>query len=1021
MIDKEHQSNRQIERSLEPLGLSCLRFVAAPPQTLGFDARSVHLLWINGLECLDLGLQWLRRLRTNHQGNYIYTLLSVDQPSQFNALNLEAVDELDQVLASPAQAHQIESVGFAAIRLAQLSKKYLNLKAELPGYKQTLERDLFLLQQLQLSTMPRDKQIVGDTQVRLFCKPKTFLSGDQAGVFELEQGNLGFYLIDVVGHGMPAAVRAMGFSRLFAGAPHESVAYREPTIPGASPVLRSSAEVMSVLNQVYQITDEDQSYVCAIYGIFNRKSRKLDVCVAGMPLPYVVDPQGRITPIGQNDLPLGLVEGHMYGGATRTLAPNESIFMASDGVLEVSDQAGELLGIDGVLNLLKHCANQRYDNLPSCLLNSIEAWAGRRGDDLFDDDATMLELNFDPPLTSISDSFRTPPKTFAASGMINPLSPAVVSYANQVYGAGLDDIQFSTPAIKKILIIDDGSDKASGLIHSLGGLGHSVQCVDHGYFYTVEDPVFHGVDLVFIFASERYLRAAKWIQLFVDAGLECSPFVVVVHDIGMLKNAGTLSDLGADFFLSFPPDFQSLKSCLRFAARKNGIVRAINMKSKQMDSLRTELLSDIEAVARMQLRTLPKPLEEFKQLKLDWVYRPAQFVSGDFLGVTKITGPLVGFFSIDATGQGVLASIKGWAVARLLTGVVRKHEQSELMNLHSVHGLKGLRSPAAVLAALNERILAMPQVYRMQCTVAYGMMNCLTGDGVLAIAGHPQPVITQPDGSSAAIGHVGPGIGFEQNASYIDVAFTLRPGDRLHLFSDGLLHDMDPNADLEYQWSEVARHCGKGARLALGDAKLQWEAKLNRRRLGGRKDVSLLMLELGQALPIYSRDVKLTELFDLYLPLLDKLVPPSSYVHAARVFESRYSESSLVQMVQNIRDWFSTVPNSLLDQADRTALLIYELAWNIRRQRRDDSKDLKLQVVVLQLPEHMAVLINDDGKGLTDDVLPGKSGLSREYLELTTPDVIAALGLEMACQMVDELRYQSGEGFNSMAAVFKYQ
>ncbi|HEX4879671.1 MAG TPA: SpoIIE family protein phosphatase, partial [Limnobacter sp.] len=423
-----------------------------------------------------------------------------------------------------------------------------------------------------------------------------------------------------------------------------------------------------------------------------------------------------------------------------------------------------------------------------------------------------------------------------------------------------------------------------------------------------------------------------------------------------------------------------------------------------------------------QLRTLPKPLEEFKQLNLDWVYRPAQFVSGDFLGVTKISESTIGFFAIDATGQGVLASIKGWAVARLLAGVLRiqQHEEGQL-NVNAVKGLKALRSPAAVLRALNERILAMPAVYRLQCTLVYGTLDCITGEGMVAIAGHPQPVITQPNGSTALLGHVGPGVGSVRDVEYIDVSFGLRPGDRLHLYSDGLLNGVDPNATPDQQLVQVRRAFSKGASTPLQEAKGQWELPLNKRRLGEPKDVSLLMLELGEAPPIQNRDIKLTELFDRYLPLLDRLTTRSSFVQAGQVFEARYSESALIHLVQMVRDWSARNSAMLAEHADRIALLVYELGWNLRREKRKDCKELQLQVVVLQLPEHLAVLINDNGQALIDDMLDQGGSTDAMTVELNAPQIQAKLGLEMASQMADELRYHVGTQFNSLAAVVKHQ
>lgn len=278
--------------------------------------------------------------------------------------------------------------------------------------------------------------------------------------------------------------------------------------------------------------------------------------------------------------------------------------------------------------------------------------------------------------------------------------------------------------------------------------------------------------------------------------------------------------------------------------------------------------------------------------------------------------------------------------------------------------------------------------------------------------------MTQSDGSVARLGHIGPSVGSGADLRFIDVSFSLRPGDRLHLFSDGLIQGMDPGGDIEEGVRKVLRMFARQSSLPLYESKAQWEQRLNRRWSGEPQDVSLLMLELGETPSIVNRDIRLTELFDLYLPLLEKIERRSSFVQSGQVFETQYSENALIYLVQRIREWLSQSTEVLAERADSLALLVYELGWNLRRESRNEASMLQLQVVVLQLPECIAVIFNDDGKPIIDQF---KYSRSHDQPDWTSgfPTQFRH-GLELVAQLTDDLSYQAGLRLNSMVAVLKY-
>jgi sigma-B regulation protein RsbU (phosphoserine phosphatase) len=95
------------------------------------------------------------------------------------------------------------------------------------------------------------------------------------------------------------------------------------------------------------------------------------------------------------------------------------------------------------------------------------------------------------------------------------------------------------------------------------------------------------------------------------------------------------------------------------------------------------------------------------------------------------------------------------------------------------------RNPANIAAELNERLQddADTDLY---FTMLYADVNLDTGKVVLCQAGHPNPALIRRSGAIEFPGIGGLPIGLVPDVGYDTVTITLKPGDRLMMFSDGI-------------------------------------------------------------------------------------------------------------------------------------------------------------------------------------------------------------------------------------------
>src|SRR5687767_9061625 len=76
-------------------------------------------------------------------------------------------------------------------------------------YMHRLDEELRLAARLQQDFLPKNLPQVGNVRFHTLYRPAGYVSGDLYDVMRLDERNVGFYMADAVGHGMPAALLTM--------------------------------------------------------------------------------------------------------------------------------------------------------------------------------------------------------------------------------------------------------------------------------------------------------------------------------------------------------------------------------------------------------------------------------------------------------------------------------------------------------------------------------------------------------------------------------------------------------------------------------------------------------------------------------------------------------------------------------------------------------------------------------------------------------------------------------------------
>ncbi len=186
-----------------------------------------------------------------------------------------------------------------------------------------MDEEMRLASRLQRDFLPRTIPVVAPVSFEILFQPCSWVSGDIYDVFRLDEQTLGFYIVDVVGHGMPAALLTIFIKR----------ALQTKRIVGHKYELIHPEESLTLLNQ--DLVEQNLAhcqFATACYCTLNTRSLQLDVARAGHPYPLLIKADRSIIQLGQAGALLGVLPGEIYESASYRLAPGDKLLMYSDGL-----------------------------------------------------------------------------------------------------------------------------------------------------------------------------------------------------------------------------------------------------------------------------------------------------------------------------------------------------------------------------------------------------------------------------------------------------------------------------------------------------------------------------------------------------------------------------------------------------------------------------------------------------------------------------------------------------------------
>jgi len=240
--------------------------------------------------------------------------------------------------------------------------------------RERMQRELEIAAQIQTGLLPKAVPQVSGADIAGASYPATEVGGDFYDFFTLPGGEVGLVLGDVTSKGVPAA--------LF-------MAVTRALLRAAAPTHASPRAALAWVNaDLYDDLSEAGMFVTLFLARYSPEERKLVAVNAGHS-PVILYQGGAARLWEADGPPLGVLPELLSEDRTVPLAPGDLLVLLSDGFNEARNPAGEMLGIEPLLETVAHHAGESAAEIQEALLRRVAEHA--QGTPA-DDDRTIVVL-----------------------------------------------------------------------------------------------------------------------------------------------------------------------------------------------------------------------------------------------------------------------------------------------------------------------------------------------------------------------------------------------------------------------------------------------------------------------------------------------------------------------------------------------------------------------------------------------------------------------------------------------------
>jgi sigma-B regulation protein RsbU (phosphoserine phosphatase) len=274
------------------------------------------------------------------------------------------------------------------LKIRRLTDALMAANAELMQKQKNLDEGLQAAAGIQQGLLPQKLPKIEHLDIAWKFMPSEKIGGDIFNVLRLDEDHVAFYMIDISGHGVPAALVTFSVSQALQ--PHTGCTVRHPSDLSCGHEVVPPSEVLKALDAEYP-WERFEKFLTIIYIIIDLRQEDLIYSNAAHPPPMVLHSNGSYDLLEKRGTVIGLDGIVPFEDEQRKLRDGDKILCYTDGVFEIMNDKGEIFGEKRFHELVQSLIHLPVHAMLDEILSAIQEFAGGSK---VRDDVSLLGIGF---------------------------------------------------------------------------------------------------------------------------------------------------------------------------------------------------------------------------------------------------------------------------------------------------------------------------------------------------------------------------------------------------------------------------------------------------------------------------------------------------------------------------------------------------------------------------------------------------------------------------------------------------
>jgi len=336
------------------------------------------------------GPELVARVRQAPRAIYTYVIILTSRSNKSDVV--EGIEAgADDYVSKPFDREELRVRLLAGQRIVELERALHEHNAQLRDANERIRSGLRAAARVQQSMLPQQNIVTPCVRTGWKYVPTDELAGDAIGLHLIDDRYLVAYVLDVSGHGVPAALLSVTAMNALAPVPPESSLLRDTGGTGLGTV-KHPATVAGELNRRFRSAELDGRYLTMVLCVLDTTNGQVHMTSAGHPAPLIMRGSESIDAPDAGGLPIAMFDSSEYEEGCIQLQAGDHICLYSDGVIEQTGRSDDQqFDIDRLRQSL--ISHEKLDprELVLEVVNDLASWAGGCE---FTDDVSIVSVEW---------------------------------------------------------------------------------------------------------------------------------------------------------------------------------------------------------------------------------------------------------------------------------------------------------------------------------------------------------------------------------------------------------------------------------------------------------------------------------------------------------------------------------------------------------------------------------------------------------------------------------------------------